>query len=111
MGFKRTDNADFYIDIQSQNIMNRNNPNVGVGVGGTGRNTGGGVSIGIPINSNQNTREVVIDFVDNNKEITFWQAISESAYNPNAKPEKREAYFTALIEKIFSKYPPAVKKP
>ena len=32
MGYTRTDNASFYIDIQSQDIQNRNNSNVGVGV-------------------------------------------------------------------------------
>ena len=80
MGLTRSDNPDFYIDIQSQDIQNRNNNNVGVGVGGGGGNVGGGISVGLPLGSNQNTREVVIEFVDDTKSGMFWQAVSESSY-------------------------------
>ncbi len=107
MGLKRSDDADFYIDIQSQNIQDRNNSNVGVGVGGGGGGGFGGVSVGIPLGGSQNTREIAIDFVDKSKvEKLFWQAVSESSYQPNAKPEKREANFVALVEKVFAGYPP-----
>ncbi len=106
MGLTRSDNPDFYIDIQSQDIQNRNNNNVGVGVGGGGGNVGGGISVGLPLGSNQNTREVVIEFVDDTKSGMFWQAVSESSYQSNAKPEKREAKFITLVEKIFVGYPP-----
>lgn len=107
MGFVRTENADFYIDIQSQDIINRTNSNVGVGVGGTGRNVGGGISVGVPLGNNQKTREIVIDFVDiSNGEKLFWQAVSESSYRTNASPKKREEAFVVLVEKIFEGYPP-----
>ncbi|MDP5081697.1 MAG: DUF4136 domain-containing protein [Winogradskyella sp.] len=107
MGLTRTDNADFYIDIQSQEIQNRNNSNVGVGVGGGNGGGFGGVSVGVPIGSSQNSREIVIDFVDKrNGEKLFWQAVSESTYKPNSSPEEREANFVALIEKILAGYPP-----
>ncbi|MDY2587452.1 DUF4136 domain-containing protein [Winogradskyella aquimaris] len=107
MGLTRSDDPDFYIDILSQDIMNMNNSTVGVGAGGGGGGSFGGVSVGIPIGNNQNTRQIVIDFVDKKQnERLFWQAVSESNYRENASPEKREAYFDALIEKIFSKYPP-----
>ncbi|WP_422105779.1 DUF4136 domain-containing protein [Winogradskyella sp.] len=107
LGLTRSDNPDFFIDIQSQDIPNRNNSNIGVGAGGTGGNVGGGVSVGIPLAGNQYTREVVIDFVDKKQnEKLFWQAVSESSYRPNATPEKREAVFVKLVEKIFSAYPP-----
>jgi hypothetical protein len=107
MGLTRSNNPDFFIDIQSQDIMNRSNSNVGVGVGGSGRNVGGGVSVGIPLGGNQNTRQIVIDFVDKKQnEKLFWQAVSESTYRPNASPEKRESYFETLVAKIFEKYPP-----
>ncbi|EDP72142.1 hypothetical protein FBALC1_13612 [Flavobacteriales bacterium ALC-1] len=107
MGLIRSDNPDFYIDIQSQDVMNRNNSSVGVGAGGGGRGGFGGVSVGIPLGANQNTREIVIDFVDkSNNEKLFWQAVSESAYKQNASPEKREETFTKLVEKIFNGYPP-----
>lgn len=107
MGYTRTDNASFYIDIQSQDIQNRNNSNVGVGVGGTGGNVGGGVSIGLPLGGNQYTRELVVEFVDvNNNNRMFWQAVSESSYRQNASPEKRQENFNALVEKIFAEFPP-----
>ena len=107
MGLTRSDNPDFYIDIQSQDVQNRSNTNIGVGAGGTGRNVGGGVSVGIPLGGNQHTRELVIDFVEKKQsEKLFWQAVSESTYKPNASPEKREADFAKLVEKIFSGYPP-----
>ncbi|GAB4158018.1 MAG: hypothetical protein Tsb0033_10650 [Winogradskyella sp.] len=107
MGLTRSDHPDFYIDILSQNIMNANNSTVGVGAGGGGGGGFGGVSVGIPIGGNQKTRQIIIDFVDKKQnERLFWQAVSESNYHENASPEKREAYFDALVEKIFSKYPP-----
>ncbi|MFP4847172.1 DUF4136 domain-containing protein [Winogradskyella sp. PE311] len=107
MGLTRSENPDFFIDIQSQDIQNQNNSNVGVGVGGGGGGGFGGVSVGIPLGGNQSTREIVIDFVDKKQnERLFWQAVSESKYSPNAKPEKREAVFVKLIENIFSEYPP-----
>jgi hypothetical protein len=106
MGLIRSDNPDFYIDIKSEAIQNRNSPNVGVGVGGTGGNVGGGISVGIPLGGNKLTRELFIEFVDDNKGGMFWQAICESTYKSNASPEKREEKFVILIEKIFSGYPP-----
>ncbi|WP_400081010.1 DUF4136 domain-containing protein [Winogradskyella sp. R77965] len=107
MGLKRTDNPDFYIDIQSSELMNRNNPNIGVGAGGGGGGGFGGVSVGIPLGGNQYTREIVIDFVDKSQnEKLFWQAVSESTYKANASVEKREATLANLVEKIFEGYPP-----
>jgi len=107
MGLTRSENPDFYIDIQTQDVMNRNNTNVGVGAGGGGGGGFGGVSVGIPLGGNQNSREIVIDFVDkNNNEKLFWQAVSESSYKQNASPEKREEAFAKLVEKIFEGYPP-----
>ncbi|WP_225037015.1 DUF4136 domain-containing protein [Winogradskyella sp. SM1960] len=109
MGLTRSDNPDFYIDIISQDIQSRNNSNVGIGVGGGGGHVGGGISVGVPIGGNKRTRELAIEFVDDNKTGMFWQAISESRYNPNATPEKREEKFKALVEKMFSSYPPKSK--
>ncbi len=109
MGLSRSENPDFYIDIQSQEIQNRNNSNVGVGVGGTGGNVGGSISVGIPLGGNENTREVVVEFVDDSKGGMFWQAVSESSYKSNASPEKREAKLAALVVKIFEGYPPKTK--
>jgi len=107
MGLTRSDNPDFFIDIQSEDVINRNNSSVGVGAGGGSGGGFGGVSVGIPLGGNQNTREIVIDFVDKSQnEKLFWQAVSESSYKQNASPEKREDAFVKLVEKIFSSYPP-----
>ncbi len=106
MGLTRSDNPNFFIDIKSEDVQNRNSPNVGVGVGGSGRSVGGGISVGLPLGGNQKTRELVIEFVDDSKGGMFWQAVSESTYRSNASPEKREAKFKTLVEKIFEGYPP-----
>ncbi|MBC2846561.1 DUF4136 domain-containing protein [Winogradskyella flava] len=107
MGLTRSENPDFFIDIQSEDVMNRNNSSVGVGAGGGGGGGFGGVSVGIPLGGNQNTRAIVIDFVDKaQNEKLFWQAASESNYKPNASPEKREETFVKLVDKIFAGYPP-----
>ncbi|NRD24748.1 DUF4136 domain-containing protein [Winogradskyella litoriviva] len=106
IGLSRSDTPDFYIDIQSQQVTNRSNSSVGVGVGGGGGRGFGGVSVGIPVGQNQQTREIIIDFVDETKTGLFWQAVSESNYNANASPEKREAIFAKLVEKVFAEYPP-----
>ena len=107
MGLTRSDAPDFFIDIQSEDVMNRNNSTVGVGAGGGGRGGFGGVSVGIPLGGNQNSRQIVIEFVDKSQnEKLFWQAVSESTYKQNASPEKREETFAKLVEKIFDGYPP-----
>ncbi|MDT0558410.1 DUF4136 domain-containing protein [Ichthyenterobacterium sp. W332] len=105
-GYTLSENPDFYIDVKSQEFRNNSGNNVGVGVGSGGRNVGGGVSIGFPIGSSKLNREIILDFVDKDRTNLFWQAVSESAYNPKAKPEKREAAFVALVNKILSQYPP-----
>lgn len=107
IGLTKSDHPDFFIDIQSRDIQNRNNSNVGIGVGGGGGRGFGGVSVGIPVGQNSHTREIIIDFVDDSKgEKLFWQAVAESSYNANATPEKREAQFVKIIEKVFAAYPP-----
>jgi len=108
-GLSISENPDFFINIQSKEYPAQQNSTVGVGVGGTGRNIGGGVSIGIPVGTAKVTREIIFDFIDENGIGLFWQATSESTYNPNASPEKREASLQALVEKVFKKYPPQQK--
>lgn len=105
-GLTRSETPDFYINIFSQEYQDEQNNSVAVGMGGTGGNVGGGVSVGIPIGQAKVSRRIVFEFVDENGIGLFWQAISESSYNPNATPEKRESYLKAIIEKVFKKYPP-----
>jgi len=105
-GFSLSEAPDFFVNIQSDEYSNEQRNSVGVGLGGGGRNVGGGISIGLPIGQSKVNRQITIDFIDENGKGLFWQAISESSFNPNASPEMREERLKAIIEKVFSKYPP-----
>jgi len=105
-GFTLSKNPDFFIDIKSSEFRGAQRQTVGVGVGGSGRNVGGGISIGLPIGQAQITRKITFDFVDENIKQLFWQAESESSFNPTATPEKRENRLAAIVAKVLKKYPP-----
>jgi len=105
-GFNVSENPDFFIDIKSAEYQAPQRQSVGVGVGGGGRNVGGGISIGLPIGQANVNRQITIDFVDESKKQLFWQAISESSFNPKGTPEKRETRLNAIVEKVLSGYPP-----
>ncbi|MEZ4792660.1 MAG: DUF4136 domain-containing protein [Gelidibacter sp.] len=108
-GFLISDTPDFLINIQSQEYQDAQRNNVGVGVGGGGGNIGGGISIGIPVGQSNMNRQIIFDFVDDSKSGLFWQAVSESSYNPKSTPEQREAQLQSIVEKVLSKYPPEKK--
>lgn len=105
-GFSLSDSPDFFIDIKSREYQEAQRSRVGVGLGGGGGRVGGGISIGIPVGQTNINRQITIDFVDEHKKQLFWQAVSESSFNPNAIPEKREARLNAIIEKVLVAYPP-----
>jgi len=105
-GLSRSEVPDFYVNIFSQEYQEAQSSSVGLGMGGSSGNVGGGVSVGIPIGQAQVTRRIVFEFVDENGIGLFWQAVSESSYNPNSTPEKRELYLKTIVEKVFKKYPP-----
>lgn len=105
-GFNLSDSPDFFIDIKSREYQEASRNTVGVGLGGGGRNAGGGISIGIPVGQANVNRQITIDFVDENKQQLFWQAVSESSFNPTAVPEARESRLNAIVEKILLEYPP-----
>ncbi len=105
-GFRFSDTPDFFIDIKSREYLEGQRSAVGVGLGGGGGNVGGGISIGIPVGGSRVNRQIIIDFVDENKRQLFWQAVSESNYNPNAIPGEREERLNAIVEKVFLEYPP-----
>ncbi|WP_456439507.1 DUF4136 domain-containing protein [Psychroserpens sp.] len=108
-GYTLSETPDFFIDIKSSEYKEAARNNVGVGLGGTGGNIGGGVSIGIPVGQNKLNRQIVFEFVDENKNGLFWQAISESSYSPKASPEKREILFNAIVTKVLEGFPPEIK--
>lgn len=106
---ERSDNPDFLISIYAQEFQDNAHNNVGVGFGGGGGHVGGGISVGIPIGSPKINRKITFEFVDNNKSGLFWQATSESSYNPNMKPESKEDQLKKIVKKVLSKYPPDKK--
>ena len=109
-GILLSEEPDFFINIQSSFFVASRNNTVGVGVGGTGRNVGGGVSIGIPVGASNVQREIQFDFVDSQKDVLFWQAVSKSSFNENSTPVEREKKLREIVEKVLSRYPPKVRK-
>lgn len=105
-GYSLSDQPDFLIDIKSSEYQENQRSTVGVGMGGTGRHVGGGVSIGIPIGQANVNRQIQFDFVDEKGSGLFWQALSESQYNPNATPENREGLIKAIVNKVLEGFPP-----
>lgn len=105
-GFSISDSPDFFIDIKSSEYREAQRSTVGVGLGGGGGNVGGGISVGIPVGQSNMNRQIIIDFVDENKKQLFWQAVSESSFNSNAIPGEREERLNAIVEKILVAYPP-----
>lgn len=106
-GIILSDNPDFLINIKSSEYQEAPSSSVGLGLGGGGGNVGGGVSIGLPVGSSTFNRQIIIDFVDENKNGLFWQAISESSFNLDSSPETKEEKLNEIATKIFSEYPPA----
>lgn len=105
-GYEKSDYPDFFIDIGSSEYRQQSNNNMVFGAGTGGRNVGGGVSVGIPVGQAKLGREIVIEFVDEKGMGLFWQAVSNSNYNPKASPEKRETRFAAIAAKVIEGYPP-----
>ena len=108
-GYILAEEPDFYVNIMSNQFRTAPNNNVGVGVGGTGRNVGGGLSIGIPMGNTGIQRAIIFDFVDAEKDALFWQASSESGFRENASPSVREKKLRAVVDNVFSKFPPEKK--
>lgn len=106
-GFTISETPDFFINIQSSEFQEAQSSTVGLGVGGSGGHVGGGLSVGIPIGQSKINRRIIIDFIDENGRGLFWQAVSDGSYNPKASPEKREALFIAIVDKVFLQYPPS----
>lgn len=108
-GLSLSSTPDFFIDITSAEIENNQQSTVGVGVGGGGRNVGGGISIGLPVGQTKINRQIIFEFRDENGIGLFWQAVSESTYNPNSSPEKKEARLKAIVDKVLKGFPPQNK--
>ncbi|TLP82205.1 DUF4136 domain-containing protein [Maribacter sp. ACAM166] len=106
-GFMFAEEPDVFINITSSVFRSQPGNNVGVGLGGGGGSLGGGVSIGIPVGSPKLRREIQLDFVDANKDLLIWQALSESSFREADAPREKEEKLQILVAEMFSKYPPA----
>lgn len=100
------DTPAFLIDITSSQYEQASRNTLGVGVGGGGGNVGIGVGGGIPIGGRELHQTITFNIIDAAKDALIWQAISDSNLKIKASPEKRQAYFHKLVEKIFKKFPP-----
>ncbi len=105
-GLRFSSEPDFFINVQSTTFQTPKKNTVGVGLGGTGHSVGGGVSVGIPVGRPDVFREIRFDFVDSQKDMLYWQAISASSFRENVSPEVREENLRQVVEKVLSKYPP-----
>lgn len=104
-GMTISESPDFFINIQSEEYENNQRNHVGIGLGGSGRNVGGGISVGIPVGETKLSRQIIFDFIDDNKGL-FWQAVARGQYHPNADPDTRESNLKAIVDKVLLGYPP-----
>lgn len=109
-GILLAEEPEFFINIHSRSFQGPKNSAVGVGLGGTGRSVGGGLSVGIPVGRPALELEIQFDFIDSQKNILFWQGVSQSAYKEGLTPVGREQRLKEIVDKVFSKYPPKMKR-
>jgi hypothetical protein len=107
--YRKAERPDFLIDIKGLTSRTSNQSSVGVGVGSTGGNTVGTVGINVPLNSYQTYDEMMIEFVDETNERTFWVADLNVILTTSNEPEQRYNFFKKLAEKILRHYPPTAK--
>jgi hypothetical protein len=108
-GFVKSEAPQIYINFYARESVSRSRNTIGIGVGGGGGNVGVGVSGGIPIGGNVLNQRLTIDFIDVEKDDLVWQAVAEGEMKERATPQKKEAYYNSIIQKILSKYPPKKK--
>ncbi len=104
-GFSKSESPQFYVNFKSQKYQTPSRTGVGVGVGNGPISIGGTIPFGRPDQHIQLT----VDFIDVQKDVLFWQAEADATQNPRQKPENREDFFTEIMQKVFSKYPPVKK--
>lgn len=109
LGFKKSKNADFYINFSVEKQAINNGNRVSLGIGSGGRNVGFGISGGIPIGVKKINEILTIDFVDAKTDQLIWQGVATSKINEKTTPQQRVIYFKEVIKKILSKYPPEKK--
>lgn len=97
---------DLYLNIYTEEYVERNRNNLGVGISGGRRGLGVGISGGIPVGGPKQYLIIYFDLIDVQKDQLIWQAEVSRKFNDNASPDKRRQWFQKVVEKAFSKYPP-----
>lgn len=105
-GLSYSASPDIYINVYTEEFQEDSRNSVGVGVGGGGGNMGVGVSGGFPIGGPENYIRITIDFIDVEEDALVWQAIVDSKFKRNAKPEARQAQLDKIVNKALAGYPP-----
>ena len=105
-GYILQENPALLIDITSSQYQQASRNTIGIGVGSGGGNVGVGVGGGIPIGGRELHQTITFNLVDATKDALIWQAVSDSNLKVQTAPEKRQAYFYKLVEKVFKKFPP-----
>ncbi|GLU43816.1 DUF4136 domain-containing protein [Allomuricauda sp. NBRC 101325] len=105
-GYRLAEEPEFLINIMSHEYQTAPKSSVGLGIGGGGRHVGGGISVGVPVGSANTQRSIQFDLVDAERNALVWQAVAESGYQNNASPNLRERNLSAIVKKVFSKFPP-----
>ncbi|MCZ4318840.1 DUF4136 domain-containing protein [Aequorivita viscosa] len=109
-GFVKSETPQLYINFFASESVSRSRNTIGIGIGSGGGNVGVGVSGGIPIGGRVVNQQLTMDFIDVEKDDLVWQAVVDGEMKERATPQQKEAYYTAIIQKILSKYPPSSKK-
>lgn len=105
-GISNSEDPGFYVNVYTKRFEQDNRSRVGVGIGGGGGNVGVGVSGGIPVGQMDSYLELTFDFIDVKSDALIWQAIVESPFNVNAKPQERQEKFDKIVAKALEAYPP-----
>ncbi len=109
-GFRKVTTPELHVNIVTNVFRGPNRSSVGIGIGGSGRNVGVGVSGGIPIGGPKVNQQIIFDLIDIKKNELIWQATSTTVLKENVTPEKKEAYFRAIVQKVFKGFPPKKQK-
>ena len=105
-GFTKSETPDLLINIVADQYETAPQNSVGIGVGGG--SYGGGVSVGagIPLGGRKDHQTITFDLVDAQQDMLVWQAVSDSNVAVNTNPQDRVTYFTKVVQKVFSEFPP-----
>jgi hypothetical protein len=101
-----TGEPDLYLNVYTEQYQEPSRTNVGVGIGGTGRNVGVGVSGGIPLGGPETFLRLTFDLIDVENDALVWQAVVDSKFDFDWRPEEREQHFAKIVEEAMAGYPP-----